>query len=61
MKTAMLGAQAIQLGQRDIILAGGMEAMSKAPHYQYLRKPSTYGNAQSIDAIQYDGLTDVYN
>jgi acetyl-CoA C-acetyltransferase len=42
-------------------VAGGMEAMSKIPHYVYLRKPSVYGNTQMIDGIQFDGYTDVYN
>ena len=35
--------------------------MSKIPHYTYLRKPTGYGHANLIDAIQFDGLTDVYN
>lgn len=42
----MLGAQAIQLGTRDVVLAGGMESMSKCVHYQYLRAPNVYGHAQ---------------
>lgn len=43
------------------MVAGGMECMSKSPHYIYLRKPTGYGNVSAIDAIQNDGLTDVYN
>jgi len=35
--------------------------MSKSPHYQYLRAAVGFGNAQSVDSIQNDGLTDVYN
>ncbi len=61
MKAVMLGANAIALGDRNVVLAGGMESMSKQPHYVYLRKPTGYGNAQIVDAIQFDGLTDVYN
>lgn len=38
-----------------------MENMSKIPHYIYLRQPTGYGHASAIDAIQFDGLTDVYN
>ena len=49
------------MGNRSIVLAGGMESMSKIPHYTYLRKPTGYGHANLIDAIQFDGLTDVYN
>lgn len=61
MKAVMLGANAIRLGDRDIIVAGGSESMSKLPHYIYLRKPTSYGHAQIVDSIQFDGLTDVYN
>jgi len=45
MKAVMLGANAIALGDRNVVLAGGMECMSKLPHYIYLRKPTGYGNA----------------
>jgi acetyl-CoA C-acetyltransferase len=61
MKSMMIGASQIRLGTRDIVLTGGMENMSKIPHYMYLRKPTGYGHASAIDAIQFDGLTDVYN
>lgn len=61
MKSVMIGAQSIQLGTRDVVLAGGMESMSKCVHYQYLRAPNMYGHAQVQDSIQLDGLTDVYN
>jgi len=45
MKAVMLGANAIRLGDRDIVVAGGFESMSKLPHYIYLRKPTGYGHA----------------
>lgn len=61
MKSVMMAAQQIKLGDRDIMLAGGMECMSKVPHMMYLRKPTGYGHASAIDAITFDGLTDVYN
>lgn len=61
MKSVMLGATAIQIGHRDIILAGGFESMSRAPHYLNIRKPSGYGHVTAIDAIACDGLTDVYS
>jgi acetyl-CoA C-acetyltransferase len=61
MKTVMLGATAIAIGDRNTVVAGGFEAMSKAPHYMYLRKPTGYGHVQAVDSIQFDGLTDVYN
>jgi len=61
MKSVMLAAQQIRVGDRNIMLAGGMENMSRAPHYIYLRKPTGYGHASAIDGIMLDGLTDVYN
>lgn len=61
MKSVMLGAMAIALGDRNIVVAGGMESMSKIPHLIYLRKPTGYGPAQITDGIQFDCLTDVYN
>ena len=61
MKTVMLGATAIAIGDRNTVLAGGFESMSKAPHYMFLRKPTGYGHVQAVDSIQFDGLTDVYN
>jgi acetyl-CoA C-acetyltransferase len=51
MKSVMIGASAIALGDRDIIVAGGMENMSKIPHLIYLRKPTGYGPAQITDGI----------
>lgn len=45
MKSVMLGSQAIQMGVRDVVMTGGMECMSKAPHYQYLRTATAYGSA----------------
>lgn len=61
MKSVMLGATAISHGDRDIILAGGFENMSRTPHYVHLRKPTGYGTAKMEDGIQVDGLMDVYN
>ena len=61
MKAVMMASQAIELGQRNVMLAGGMESMSKAPHYVHLRKPVGFGDSSVIDAIRFDGLTDVYN
>lgn len=61
MKSVMLAAQSIQLGMRDVVMAGGMESMSKCVHYQYLRSANVYGHSQVTDSIQLDGLTDVYN
>lgn len=61
MKSVMLAAQSIALGNRKTIVAGGMECMSKIPHYAYLRSPTTYSHAKLIDGLMFDGLTDVYD
>lgn len=59
MKAVMLASQNIQTGQRDLMVAGGMESMSTAPFYTP-RVPATFGHHQALDAIVKDGLTDVY-
>lgn len=51
MKSVMFASQAIGVGDRDIVIAGGMESMSKLPHYTYLRKPTHYGHGQLLDSI----------
>ncbi len=62
MKAIMLGAQAIRLGDAEIVVAGGMESMSNAPFYApALRWGNKYGDSSLIDGLAKDGLTDVYN
>jgi len=62
MKAIMLGAQSIMLGQNDVVVAGGMESMSNTPYYlSKARYGYKYGNGELIDALTFDGLTDVYN
>lgn len=62
MKSVMFGAQAIALGQADIIVAGGMESMSNIPYYiPGARWGHKFGNGELIDGLTRDGLTDVYN
>lgn len=62
MKAVMLAAQSIQLGYRDIIIAGGMESMSNVPYYlPQARWGSKYGNTEAIDGLQKDGLQDAYS
>ena len=60
MKSIMLGAQSIMAGINDVVVVGGMENMSKAPHYVSMRNGHKYGNAKMVDGIVNDGLTDVY-
>ncbi|MGF1558689.1 MAG: acetyl-CoA C-acyltransferase [Flavobacteriaceae bacterium] len=61
MKSVMLAAQAIALGDISIAVAGGMENMSLIPHYAYLRAAQKFGPASLIDGMQKDGLVDVYD
>ncbi|WP_026838433.1 acetyl-CoA C-acyltransferase [Gillisia sp. JM1] len=61
MKAVMQGAQAIMLGDADIIVAGGMENMSLIPHYMHLRSGHKFGPATMIDGMQKDGLVDAYD
>lgn len=62
MKSIMFGSQAIELGQADLIIAGGMESMSNIPYYiPKMRWGSKYGHQQMIDGLQKDGLTDAYD
>lgn len=61
MKSAMIGAQQIQLGLENLVLVGGMESMSQVPHYNYLRTANKYGHVTLTDGLLKDGLWDVYN
>jgi acetyl-CoA C-acetyltransferase len=61
MKSIMLAAQSIILGENDIVVAGGMENMSAVPFYSdSTRWGAKYGDAKLIDGLAKDGLTDVY-
>ncbi|MFN8428472.1 MAG: acetyl-CoA C-acyltransferase [Spirosomataceae bacterium] len=61
MKSTMLAAQSIQLGQNQVVISGGMENMSQIPFYlEKARYGYGYGNGQLIDGLAKDGLTDVY-
>ena len=62
MKAIMLAAQTIMCGDNDVVIAGGMENMSKVPHYfSKGRIGQKLGNMSLIDGMVKDGLTDVYN
>ena len=60
MKSIMLAAQTIALGDAEIVVAGGMENMSSIPHYQHARKGSKFGPITMEDGMQKDGLIDAY-
>ncbi|HMR90037.1 MAG TPA: thiolase family protein [Saprospiraceae bacterium] len=62
MKSIMFAAQSIQLGQNNVVVAGGMENMSAIPYYMAKgRYGYGYGNAELIDGLVRDGLQNVYD
>jgi acetyl-CoA C-acetyltransferase len=61
LRTVALGYQAILNGDSDIVVAGGQESMSMAPHCQHLRGGVKMGNFEMIDTMIKDGLWDAFN
>ena len=61
LRAVALGLQQIATGDANIIAAGGMESMSKAPHAQHLRDGVKMGDYQMIDTMIRDGLWDAFN
>jgi acetyl-CoA C-acetyltransferase len=62
LKAVMLAAQGIQLGDTDIVVAGGMESMSNAPYLiPKAREGYRLGNGVLVDAMIKDGLSDAFN
>ncbi len=62
LKSVMLGAQQIMLGESDIVVAGGMESMSSAPYYLFkARNGFRMGDGKVVDGMIFDGLWDPYN
>ncbi len=61
LRAVALASQAIALGDSAIVVAGGQENMSMAPHCQTLRQGAKMGDVSLIDTMIKDGLTDVFN
>ena len=61
LRTVALGYQAILNGDSDIVVAGGQESMSMAPHAQYLRAGVKMGAIDFVDTMIKDGLWDAFN
>ena len=61
LRAVALGAQAIQTGAADIVIAGGQENMTLAPHVMNLRAGVKMGPAEMADTMIVDGLWDVFN
>lgn len=61
LKAVCLAAQSIRIGDSSIVVAGGMESMSKAPHLVHLREGVKIGEMALRDSILCDGLTDAFH
>ncbi|MBV5264710.1 acetyl-CoA C-acetyltransferase [Pinisolibacter aquiterrae] len=61
LRSVALGLQQIANGDADIIVAGGMESMSMAPHVAHLRNGTKMGSLEFIDSMLRDGLTDAFH
>jgi len=62
LKSVMLAAQAVQLGDADVVVAGGMENMTMAPYYlEKARSGYRMGSGQLLDSMVHDGLWDIVN
>ncbi|MBI4963842.1 MAG: acetyl-CoA C-acetyltransferase [Desulfomonile tiedjei] len=62
LKAVMLAAQAVQLGDADVVIAGGMESMTNAPYYlEKARLGYRMGNGELVDHMVHDGLWDIVN
>ena len=61
LRTVALGYEAILAGSSEIVVAGGQESMSQAPHCIHLRNGTKMGDAQMVDTMIRDGLWDAFN
>jgi acetyl-CoA C-acetyltransferase len=61
LRAVALGAQQIQLGSSKIVVAGGQESMSQAPHCAHMREGTKMGDVKFIDSMIKDGLWDAFN
>jgi acetyl-CoA C-acetyltransferase len=61
LRSVALGYQAIKLGEANLVVAGGQESMSQAPHTIFLRGGVRMGDAQLKDSMINDGLTEVFH
>ena len=60
MRAMMLAHDMLAAGSADVVVAGGMESMTNAPHLMFARKGVKYGAAQLFDHMAMDGLEDAY-
>ncbi|MEX8494442.1 acetyl-CoA C-acyltransferase [Sphaerotilus sp.] len=60
MRAMMFGHDMLQAESADVVVAGGMESMTNAPHLMFARKGVKYGATQMFDHMAIDGLEDAY-
>jgi acetyl-CoA C-acetyltransferase len=61
LKAVSIAANAIAIGEADLIIAGGQENMSLGMHGAYIRGGKKFGDEKLLDLMMYDGLTDVFS
>ncbi|MGZ9020596.1 MAG: thiolase family protein, partial [Rhodoplanes sp.] len=61
LRTVALGAQQLIEGSADVVVAGGQESMTLAPHFAYLRSGVKMGDLKLVDSMLYDGLQDAFH
>jgi acetyl-CoA C-acetyltransferase len=61
LRSVALGYQAIRQGDSSIVIAGGQESMTQAPHAAYLRAGQKMGDLKFVDTMIKDGLWDAFN
>lgn len=61
LKAVALGYQAVSSDESAIVVAGGQESMSQAPHCCHMRSPLKMGDIKLVDTMVLDGLTDAFN
>jgi acetyl-CoA C-acetyltransferase len=61
LRAVALGAQAVQCGDANVVLAGGQESMSLSPHAMHMRSGTRMGDARMVDTMIVDGLFEAFN
>jgi acetyl-CoA C-acetyltransferase len=61
LRAVAFGYQGLKLGETDVVVAGGQESMSRAPHCVHLRTGTKFGDAALTDTMISDGLWDAFN
>ncbi|KAK3096901.1 hypothetical protein FSP39_004591 [Pinctada imbricata] len=61
LRAIVMGTQAIKEGSAKVVVAGGQENMSKAPHCIHMRNGTKFGDTKMVDSMMSDGLIDAFN